>query len=59
MIRTEPLISEVIHVSGERNGVPVEVAMTYNTSFAENLFSYVNNINTHGAVRTSPVFAVD
>jgi DNA gyrase subunit B len=43
----EPLISEVIHVSGERNDVPVEVAMTYNTSFAENLFSYVNNINTH------------
>ncbi len=43
----EPLITEVIHVSGERNGVPVEVAMTYNTSFAENLFSYVNNINTH------------
>ena len=43
----EPLISEVIHVSGERNGVPVEVAMTYNTSFAENLFSYVNNINTY------------
>ncbi len=43
----EPLISEVIHVSGERNGVPVEVAMTYNSSFAENLFSYVNNINTH------------
>lgn len=43
----EPLISEVIHVSGERNGVPVEVAMTYNTSFSENLFSYVNNINTH------------
>ena len=43
----ESLISEVIHVSGERNGVPVEVAMTYNTSFAENLFSYVNNINTY------------
>ena len=43
----EALISEVIHVSGERNGVPVEVAMTYNTSFAENLFSYVNNINTY------------
>jgi DNA gyrase subunit B len=43
----EPLISEVIHVSGERSGVPVEVAMTYNTSFSENLFSYVNNINTH------------
>ncbi|MBT6163260.1 MAG: DNA topoisomerase (ATP-hydrolyzing) subunit B [Crocinitomicaceae bacterium] len=43
----EALISEVIHVSGERNGVPVEVAMTYNTSFSENLFSYVNNINTY------------
>ena len=43
----EPLISEVIHVSGERNSVPVEVAMTYNTSFSENLFSYVNNINTY------------
>ena len=43
----EPLISAVIHVSGERNGVPVEVAMTYNTSFSENLFSYVNNINTY------------
>ena len=43
----EPLVSEVIHVSGERNGVPVEVAMTYNTSFSENLFSYVNNINTY------------
>ena len=43
----EHLIPEIIHVNGERNGVPVEVAMTYNTSFAENLYSYVNNINTH------------
>ncbi|WP_027419371.1 DNA topoisomerase (ATP-hydrolyzing) subunit B [Crocinitomix catalasitica] len=43
----EPLIEEVIHVSGEKNGVPVEVAMIYNTSYAENLHSYVNNINTH------------
>lgn len=43
----EPLIEEVIHVEGERNGVPVEVAMVYNTSFNENLHSYVNNINTH------------
>jgi DNA gyrase subunit B len=43
----EPLIEEVIHVEGERNGVPVEVAMIYNTSFNENLHSYVNNINTH------------
>ena len=43
----EAIIQDVIHVSGERNGVPVEVAMTYNNSFSENLFSYVNNINTH------------
>ncbi|MDA0728790.1 MAG: DNA topoisomerase (ATP-hydrolyzing) subunit B [Bacteroidetes bacterium] len=43
----EPIIQEVIHMSGERSGVPVEVAMTYNNSFSENLFSYVNNINTH------------
>ena len=43
----EAIIQEVIHMSGERSGVPVEVAMTYNNSFSENLFSYVNNINTH------------
>jgi DNA gyrase subunit B len=43
----EHLISKIIHVNGERNGVPVEVAMIYNTSFSENLHSYVNNINTH------------
>ncbi len=43
----EQLTSEVISVSGEKNGIPVEVAMVYNTSFAENLHSYVNNINTH------------
>ncbi len=42
----EPLINEVIHINTEKNGVPVEVAMTYNTSFNENIFSYVNNINT-------------
>ncbi len=43
----EALIEDVIHVEGEKNGVPVEVAMIYNTSYAENLHSYVNNINTH------------
>ena len=43
----EPLIEEVIHVEGEKNGIPVEVAMIYNTSYAENLHAYVNNINTH------------
>jgi DNA gyrase subunit B len=43
----EPLIPDVIHFEGEKNGVPVEVAMIYNTSFSENIHSYVNNINTH------------
>lgn len=43
----EPLVSKVIAFEGEKNGVPVEVAMIYNTSYAENLHSYVNNINTH------------
>ena len=43
----EPIISEVIAVEGEKNDIPVEVAMVYNTSFNENLHSYVNNINTH------------
>jgi DNA gyrase subunit B len=43
----EPLIADVISMEGEKNGIPVEVAMVYNTSFNENLHSYVNNINTH------------
>lgn len=43
----EPLMQKVIAFEGEKNGVPVEVAMIYNTSYAENLHSYVNNINTH------------
>jgi len=43
----EPLLKDVIAFEGEKNGVPVEVAMIYNTSYAENLHSYVNNINTH------------
>ncbi len=42
----ESLIPETIYVEGEKGGVPVEVAMRYNTSFTENLHSYVNNINT-------------
>ena len=42
----ESLIPDIIHLNTEKNGVPVEVAMTYNTSFNENIFSYVNNINT-------------
>lgn len=42
----EHLIEDIIHINTEKNGVPVEVAMTYNTSFNENIYSYVNNINT-------------
>lgn len=43
----ESLIKDVISMEGEKNGIPVEVAMIYNTSYTENLHSYVNNINTH------------
>ncbi|MFT4526092.1 MAG: DNA gyrase subunit B [Granulosicoccus sp.] len=43
----ERLINDVISMEGEKNGIPVEVAMVYNTSFGENIHSYVNNINTH------------
>jgi len=43
----EPLIQHVISMEGEKNGIPVEVAMIYNTGYSENLHSYVNNINTH------------
>lgn len=42
----EPLIQDVIHLNTERQGIPVEVALTYNTSFNENVYSFVNNINT-------------
>ena len=42
----EPLIDNVIHINTEKNGTPVEIAMTYNTSYNENIHSYVNNINT-------------
>ncbi|MDD3166848.1 MAG: ATP-binding protein, partial [Bacteroidales bacterium] len=42
----EPLIEDVIHISTEKSGTPVEVALMYNQSYNENIFSYVNNINT-------------
>jgi DNA gyrase subunit B len=42
----EKLIEKVITIETEKDGVPVEVAMQYNTSFSENVHSYVNNINT-------------
>lgn len=43
----EHLIPEPIYVEGEKQGIPIEIAMQYNTGFTENLHSYVNNINTH------------
>ena len=43
----ESLIPDVIYFEGERDGIPVEVSMTYNTSYTENIQAYVNNINTY------------
>ncbi|MDD2344746.1 MAG: DNA topoisomerase (ATP-hydrolyzing) subunit B [Bacteroidales bacterium] len=43
----EKLMPEPIYIEGERNEVPLEMVMQYNTSFTENIHSYVNNINTH------------
>ncbi len=42
----ESLINDVIHLNTEKQGIPVEVALTYNTTFNENVHSFVNNINT-------------
>ena len=42
-----PIISHVIGMENEKGEIPVEVALVYNTSYSENIFSYVNNINTH------------
>lgn len=42
----QPLIEEAIYVTGKEENVEVEVAMQYNTGYQENIFSYVNNINT-------------
>jgi len=43
----EAIISDVIYFEGERDGIPVEVSLTYNTSYTENIQAYVNNINTY------------
>jgi len=43
----EKLMPDPIYIEGEKNEIPVEVALQYNTSFSENIHSYVNNINTH------------
>ncbi len=45
-ISREKLIPTPVYMEGEKGGVPVQVAMSYNTSFSENVVSYVNNINT-------------
>lgn len=42
----EPLIQDAIHIVTEKQGIPIEIAMTYNSSYNENVFSFVNNINT-------------
>ncbi len=42
----EKLTENIIHITTEKNDVPVELAIQYNTSFGENVYSYVNNINT-------------
>ena len=42
----ESLIEDVIHLNTERQGIPVEVALTYNNTYNENIYSFVNNINT-------------
>ncbi|HCO66312.1 MAG TPA: DNA topoisomerase (ATP-hydrolyzing) subunit B [Dysgonomonas sp.] len=42
----DALIEDVIHIVTEKQGIPVEIAITYNTSYNENVFSYVNNIHT-------------
>lgn len=46
-VTRERLMPNPIAIEGEKNGIPIEIAMQYNTSFSENLHSYVNNINTH------------
>lgn len=45
-INREKLIDNIIYINSEKNEVPVEIAIVYNTSFTENVYSYVNNINT-------------
>ncbi len=43
----ERLIENVVAIEGEKDNIPVEVALIYNSSYSENIHSYVNNINTH------------
>ena len=43
----ETLMDDAVYIEGEKNDTPIEIALQYNTSFSENIHSYVNNINTH------------
>ena len=43
----DSILDDVIYIDGDKDGIPVEVAMVYNNSYTENIHSYVNNINTH------------
>lgn len=43
----QQLIPRPIYMESDKGGIPVQVVLTYNTDYAENIFSYVNNINTH------------
>jgi DNA gyrase subunit B len=46
-VNREALMPDPITIEGEKSGIPMEIALQYNTSFAENIHAYVNNINTH------------
>jgi len=46
-VNREALMPDPITIEGEKGGIPMEIALQYNTSFAENIHAYVNNINTH------------
>lgn len=54
----EHFMNDVIYINTEKQGTPVEVAIMYNTSYNENVHSYVNNINTIEGVPTWQVSAV-
>jgi DNA gyrase subunit B len=43
----EPLHSPPVYIAGERDGIPIEIALQYNDSFTSNIYSYANNIHTH------------
>ncbi|MDY5969404.1 MAG: DNA topoisomerase (ATP-hydrolyzing) subunit B [Bacteroidales bacterium] len=45
--RGQALIPEPIYIEGEKQGIPIEIAMHYTNTYSENVHSYVNNINTH------------